>query len=45
MESHGGMILMGEYRRKTCPIVTVSTTNSIWTDLGENPGLCGETSD
>jgi hypothetical protein len=29
-------------RRKTCPSATLSTTNPTWTDLGVNPGLCGE---
>jgi hypothetical protein len=27
-------------RRKTCPHVTLSTTNSTWADLGTNRGLC-----
>jgi hypothetical protein len=29
-------------RRKTCPSVTLSTTNPTWTDPGSNPGLRGE---
>jgi hypothetical protein len=41
----GGVILTGEDRRtwrKTCAIVTLSTTNPTWTDPGANPGLLGE---
>jgi hypothetical protein len=40
-----GMISTGKYlrtRRKICPSVTSSKTNSIWTDLGANPDLRGE---
>ena len=40
-----GMILTGENRntwRNICPIVTWSTTNSTWNDLGIKPGLRGE---
>jgi hypothetical protein len=36
------MILTRKNRRtlrKTCPSVTLSTTNPIWTDPGANPGL------
>jgi hypothetical protein len=29
-------------RRKTCPSVTLSTTNPTWIDPGANPGLRGE---
>jgi hypothetical protein len=29
-------------RRKTCPSVTLFTTNPIWTALGPNSGLRGE---
>jgi hypothetical protein len=29
--------------RKTCPIVTFSTTNPTWIDQGANPGLHSET--
>jgi hypothetical protein len=29
-------------RRETCHTATLPTTNSIWIDLGANPGLCGE---
>jgi hypothetical protein len=38
-------ILTGENRRtrrKTCPIVTFSTTNPTWIDPGANPGTRGE---
>jgi hypothetical protein len=45
LESDGGMILTGENqrtRRKTCPTVTLSTTNPTWIDLVANPGLRGE---
>jgi hypothetical protein len=28
--------------KRTCPIVTLSTTTPTWTDLGVNPGLCSE---
>jgi hypothetical protein len=38
------MKLTGENRStrgKTCPSVTLSTTNPIWTDVGSNPGLRG----
>jgi hypothetical protein len=28
-------------RSKACSIATLSTTNSTWTDLGLNLGLCG----
>jgi hypothetical protein len=44
-ESDGGMILTGENRRtrrKTCPSVTLSTTNPTWIDPGTNPGFCGD---
>jgi hypothetical protein len=40
--SSGGMILTGENRRtrrKTCPSVTLSTTNLTWAALGANMGL------
>jgi hypothetical protein len=30
-------------RGKTCPSVTLSTTNSTWTDPGSNPDLRSET--
>jgi hypothetical protein len=39
------MISAGENRRarrKTCPSVTLSTTNPTWIDPGANPGLYGE---
>jgi hypothetical protein len=39
------MKLTGENRStrgKTCPSVTLSTTNPTWTDPGSNPGLHGE---
>jgi hypothetical protein len=39
------MKLTGEKRStrgKTCPSVTLSTTNPTRTDLGSNPGLRGE---
>jgi hypothetical protein len=39
------MILAGENRRtrrKTCPSVTLSTTNPTWIDLDAKPGLGGE---
>jgi hypothetical protein len=39
------MKLTGENRStriKTCPSVTLSTTNPTWTDPGSNPGLRGE---
>ena len=39
------MKLAGENRSirgKTCPTVTLSTTNPTWTDPGSNPGLHGE---
>jgi hypothetical protein len=42
MERHGVMILTKENQRnriETCPS---ATTNPMWTDLGTNPGLCGE---
>jgi hypothetical protein len=45
LESDGGMILTGENRRtrrKTCPSVTLSTTNPTWIDPGANRGLRGE---
>jgi len=29
---------------KSCPTVTLSTTNTTWNDLGSNPSLCGERS-
>jgi hypothetical protein len=29
------------YSRKTCPSVTLSTTNPTWTEPGSNPGLRG----
>ena len=29
-------------RGKTCPSVTLSTTNPTWMDPGSNPGLRGE---
>jgi hypothetical protein len=29
-------------RGKSCPNVTLSTTNPTWNDPGSNPGLCGE---
>jgi hypothetical protein len=29
-------------RRKSCPCVTLSTTNPTWTDTHANPGLRGE---
>jgi hypothetical protein len=41
----GGMILTGtdgRTRRKTCPNVTFSTTNSTWTNLGSKPGFYGK---
>jgi hypothetical protein len=42
-DSHGGMILTGKKTpRKTCPSVTLSITNPIWTDPDANPGLCDE---
>jgi hypothetical protein len=44
MERKGGIILTGEKlrtRRKTCPNVTLSATNPIWTDLGGILGFCG----
>jgi hypothetical protein len=31
-----------KYSGKTCPSVTLSTTNPTWTDPGSNPGLRGE---
>jgi hypothetical protein len=40
-----GMVLTGETRstrRKTCPSVTLPTTNLTRTDLGSNPGLHDE---
>jgi hypothetical protein len=39
------MKLTGENRstrEKTCPSVTLFTTNPTWTDPGSNPGLCDE---
>jgi hypothetical protein len=45
LESDGGMILTGENlrtRRKTCPSVTLSTTNPTWIEPGANPVLRGE---
>jgi hypothetical protein len=30
-----------KYSEKTCPSVTLSTTNPIWPDSGSNPGLRG----
>jgi hypothetical protein len=39
------MKLTGENRstrRKTCPSVTLSTTNPTWIDPGLNPGIRGE---
>jgi hypothetical protein len=45
MESHGGTTLRGENRRprrETCPNGTLTTTNPIWTDTGENSCLRGE---
>jgi hypothetical protein len=41
----GGMIFTWENRmtrRKTCPIATLPTTNTTWTNLGKNSGLRGE---
>jgi hypothetical protein len=38
----GGIRLPGESRNTLtvgCPILTLSTTNPIWTDLGSDPGL------
>ena len=32
----------GSTQRKTCPGVTLSTTNLTWTREVSNPGLCGE---
>ena len=29
-------------RRKTCPSVTLSTTNLTWSDTGSKPGLRGD---
>jgi hypothetical protein len=29
-------------RKKTCPSVTLPTTNPTWTDPGSNPALCSE---
>jgi hypothetical protein len=43
--STGGMKLTGENRstrRKSCPSITLSTTNLTWNDLGSSPGLRGE---
>jgi hypothetical protein len=40
------MKLKGENRstrRKTCPSVSLSTSNPTWTDPGSNPGVHGET--
>jgi len=45
MESNGGIILTEQNRRtqrKTRPSDTLSTTNPTQTDLGANPGICGE---
>jgi hypothetical protein len=45
VESHRGMVLIGENRRtrrKTCPSATFSTTNRTYTDPGANEGLHGE---
>jgi hypothetical protein len=47
MTNDGEKILTGENRRtrsKTCPIVTLSTTNPTWIDSGANPGLKCRTS-
>jgi hypothetical protein len=45
MENPGGMILAGQdrrSRRKTCPSITLSTTNPAWTDSGANYSLRDE---
>jgi hypothetical protein len=45
MDSQDRIILTGENRRtrrKSCPIATLSTSNSTWTDPGANPRLRGE---
>jgi hypothetical protein len=47
MEIHGTIILRmtveeRRTRRKTCPSVTLSTTNSTFTDPGRNPDLRGD---
>jgi hypothetical protein len=45
MESHGGIILVGENRRiwrETYPSATSSTTNPTWNDPAANQGLRGE---
>jgi len=31
-----------KYLEKNLPTATLSTTYSTWTDLGVNPGFCGE---
>jgi hypothetical protein len=47
MENHGEIILKVENRttqRKTCPSVSLSTTDPLWTYQGENSGLLSERS-
>jgi hypothetical protein len=42
---YGGMIMTEKNQRnerKTCYSTTLFTTNPTWSDLGVNPGLCGE---
>ena len=40
--STGRVILMGKpkYSEKNPPFTTYFTTNSTWTDMGLNPGMC-----